>query len=76
MSMCACGSKRIIHIGGKVSDMFNASYNGNEYHGYVPSVLQVGSGSYISFNLCTDCGRIPNFEPVSSGEILEAFTGE
>jgi len=64
-----CGSSRIAEVGGKVSDMFNAYIGDKEYDGYVPSDLGIGSGDYIDFDYCMDCGHIVGEFPLPKAEM-------
>lgn len=64
-----CGSERIVRVGGKVSDMFNASIGEHDYDGYVPSDLGIGCGDYIDIDYCADCGQIQGEFPLPLTEI-------
>ena len=70
---CKCGSSRLIEVGGKVSDMFWAHEfdTDKEYEGYVPGTLGIGSGDYIGFIYCLDCGRIQDWRKPQDGLIDE-----
>ena len=70
MSNCqSCKSDRIINVSGKVSDMFNAQIGENDYSGYVSGDLGIGSGDYIEFGYCADCGQIQGDFPLHKTEI-------
>jgi len=64
MSCQKCRSDRIACVGGKVSDMFHATVGDYEHDGYVPGDLGVGSGDYIDFEYCLDCGQIQGDFPL------------
>ena len=54
----SCHGDRILTIGGKVSDMFNADFKNANYEGYVPHDLGIGGGDYIEMEICLDCGKV------------------
>ena len=69
-----CKCERILCLGGKVSDLSNTSipHLGVEHEGYVPYISPaLGGGDYIKLELCMDCGRIQNFEPITDANVLE-----
>lgn len=72
---CTCGSDRILCIGGKVSDMghFNIPHLGVEHHGSMPYEItpSLCHGDYIEMEICMDCGRVQNFEPVTDDDVRE-----
>ena len=70
---CTCESERILTVSGKVSDMCSASINGRERDGYVPSGLNIGSGDYLEFKMCLDCGQHVGTFPVTENAVNEAF---
>lgn len=83
MNCDKCNSKRVMSIGSKCSDNFNADCENGEYLGYVPDDLGVGNGDYIEFSYCMDCGKlqgkfplpISNLEKdVSDEELLEFYS--
>lgn len=53
-----------MRVCGKVSDLFNATYRGGKYQGYVPGGIGIGGGDYIEFCYCLECGRIQGKWPV------------
>lgn len=65
-----CKSTTLLACGGKVCDMFWATYiaNGNQYEGYVPNDIGIGGGDYIEFSYCLDCGQIQNWCSAHKGE--------
>jgi len=67
---CKCGSNRIAGIHGKCSDLGSVSipHLDFEHQGYQMD-LGVGSGDYIDFELCLDCGQVQDFVPISDEEI-------
>jgi hypothetical protein len=75
---CHCGSKRIIKFSGKCGDMCETQFHNTKGQhisssGYVPSDLNIGSGDYINFKFCADCGRIQNFTAYDDDHIEEAL---
>lgn len=70
---CKCGSDRIISFNGKCNDMSCTSYKNMEDDGYVPDGLNIGSGDYVGFKFCADCGTIQNFKSLSDEDIAEAL---
>jgi hypothetical protein len=72
---CKCGSERIANVNGKCSDMCHINVNhldDIDYAGYVPSI-GIGSGDYMRFSFCLDCGQIQKFKPVTDEELQEAL---
>ena len=55
-----CSSHRIMQVSGKVSDKcwMESMETMVEYDGYVPPGVGIGSGDYIDFNYCLNCGQI------------------
>lgn len=51
MSKIAC-------IGGKVSDMFDASTDEYNFYGYVPKNIGIGGGDYIDIAIDIETGKI------------------
>ena len=73
-----CKGSRILRIGAKCSDLFNMSFNGKEYNGYVPQGVHVANDGdydedYIEMQICMDCGRVQGKFPVSDTAINKAF---
>lgn len=66
----ACKHERTANINAKCSDMCGISIDhlDFEHDGYVMD-LGVGSGDYVDFNFCLDCGQIIGFEPVTDEQI-------
>ena len=73
-----CKSDRLVHIGGKTSDMFDMSFHGEQNEGYVPSDLffgQGGFGDYFNIEFCAECGQIQFGFPISDRSIKEGMEG-
>ncbi len=72
MPCSSCKSDRILSVSGKVSDCFFCSFKKKEYEGYVPDEIGIGSGDYIEFNYCLECGKIqdsfPKKDPIFESE--------
>lgn len=39
----------------------------------MPTGLGIGSGGYVEFRLCLDCGRVQGEWPIAQGAVDEAF---
>lgn len=63
---CKCGSERIANVTAKCSDMCCIDFAGTEYDGYVPDDMGIGDGSgdYVTFSYCLDCGTIQGQFPL------------
>jgi len=61
-----CKSKRILSVCGKTSDMCSIRFQGKDSYGYVPGGFNIddGSGDYLEFDLCLDCGQVQGKWPV------------
>lgn len=59
----ACGG-RVVKVFAKCSDSFSVETEDEhqEYEGYVPDDMGIGSGDYIDFAYCLDCGQIQGDE--------------
>lgn len=74
---CKCKSDRIITIQAWARDCFSLWCGDYEYDGYFPDGLeQLGNGDAMEIDLCLDCGRIQNFEPVKEEVINKIFNIE
>lgn len=73
---CECGSKRILTVSAKCSDLCSASYGKLEHDGYVPSIEGLGGGDYLAIDVCVECGRIQDFKPLTDKQIKDAFRGD
>lgn len=74
---CKCGSKRIISVSGKCSDMCVLAYYGTEICGYVPQGVGISNNEdYLDFSFCLDCGKIQGEFPISEKLIDNIFTKE
>ena len=65
-----CNSYRLNEVNAKCSDMFNmftriGETSISEYGGYVPSSMGIGSGDYIEFIYCLNCGQIQGKFPIT-----------
>jgi len=72
-----CNCNRIVRVSGKCSDMSQASFRSPElvleHEGYMISGINAGSGDYINFAYCADCGVVKNFKPLSDKDLKIAF---
>lgn len=59
-----CGSDRRAEICAKSSDLNCIRIKGVESDGYVPDDMGIGSGDYIDFGWCLNCGHIIGIWPV------------
>lgn len=74
MIKCKCGSdNRFISVSAKCSDLCVVRYHDMDHEGYVPRGLGIGGGDYLEFDVCADCGRVKNFEPLTDSNIIEAL---
>lgn len=64
MNCNSCGSDRILTVSGKTSDCCYYAFKGKENDGYVPDELGIGSGDYIEFSYCLECGKIQDKFPI------------
>jgi len=65
MSCQQCGSNRLANIEGQSCDGNYGNIEGKKFVGsYVPKGVGVGSGDYIRFTWCLDCGQIQGKWPV------------
>jgi len=71
---CTCESERILTVSGKVSDMCSTRVGDREHDGYVPSGLNIGSGDYLEFSVCLDCGKHVGTFPVTEEAVNEALS--
>jgi len=59
-----CGSERILSVNGKCSDCCSLSFNNVDQVDYNPGDCGIGSGDYIRFELCLNCGQIQGDFPI------------
>jgi hypothetical protein len=64
-----CQSNRILFVSGKTSDLCFCQIENKEHNGYVPDDLGIGSGDYLEFNLCLDCGQIQDQFPLAKSKL-------
>ena len=69
MACQRCGSERIAEVGGKTSDLCFVAVGDKEHDGYVPGDMGIGSGDYIDFDFCLDCGQMQGEFPVPTTEL-------
>lgn len=69
---CKCGSKRLMNLSGKSSDLhsWEIEHLKHEGDGYAPDIPHVCDGDYIDFTFCLDCGQIQHFSPVSDEYLI------
>lgn len=76
---CKCGSRRILSVTGKTSDMCSTNFSDSvgDIHasnGYVPSGIGLGNDSdYIEIDLCMECGKVQGKFPVSDNKVTKAL---
>ena len=58
MECFKCKSERIVTLTAKCSDRFGMSLGDIDHDGYVPDDIGVGSGDYVEFSYCLNCGQI------------------
>ena len=64
-----CSSKRILSVNGKSGEQTILNLHGEEYHG--EPIEPVGSGDYITFSVCLNCGQQQGSFPVAPIEELK-----
>lgn len=72
-----CGSKRILSVNARCSDMFDMQFGDEHKNGYVPKNLVFGEGGYgdyVKFDLCLDCGKMQGDFPINQEEIEYAMS--
>lgn len=69
MTCQRCGSERIAEVRGKTSDMCHVYIGESEHDGYVPGDMGIGSGDYLDFDFCLDCGQMQGKFPVPQTEL-------
>ena len=69
MACLRCGSSRIAEICAKCSDMSDITVGNNHHDGYVIDGMGIGSGDYVEFNWCLNCGQIQGPWPVPESEL-------
>lgn len=69
MACDSCGSARIVDVGAKCRDLFDASIGEKDYSGYVPDDLGIGGDDYVEFGYCLDCGKIQGKFPLATTEL-------
>lgn len=70
---CKCGSERILQVSGKTSDLCFVAMGERSHDGYVPYDLNIGSGDYLEFHLCLDCGQNQGTFPVPEEAVSKVF---
>lgn len=73
--ICACGSNRIIHISGKCDDRAFATVPSLslEHEGYLPYLDGLCGGDYLRLKVCSSCGLVQGFKPLTEDDLQEAF---
>ena len=62
--MCSrCGSSRVLRVTGKVADLCTMALLAESRTGEVDPSLGVGSGDYLRFRVCLDCGQMQGTWP-------------
>lgn len=71
MSCQNCQSNRILTLSSKASDLHHWSCGNRSCEGYLPDEFNdfLGSGDYVSLNVCLDCGRLAGQFPVPELDI-------
>lgn len=73
--MCNCQTPRVANVEGCVKDCceIEVPHLGINHSGYVPNDIGVGSGDYLFFSYCLNCGQIENFESCTDDQVRKAF---
>lgn len=53
-----CNAVAIVHLSSKASDLNFFKHLHREHDGYVLSGMGIGSGDYVEFSYCVNCGQI------------------
>ena len=64
MNCQRCNSERILKIDGKTADCCCQQFGGSEVCDYVTSGMGIGSGDYLRFSVCIECGQIQGEWPI------------
>lgn len=64
-----CASDRVASINAKCSDMCFIQINDKESEGYIPHDMNIGSGDYINFKMCLECGQVQGKFPLKLSEL-------
>lgn len=64
MACQRCGSDRVANFSGKTSDLCSWGIGTAAKHGYVPGDMGVGSGDYLEFDVCLQCGQMQGTYPL------------
>ena len=71
-----CSSTRVASISSKSSDLNNVWIGDASRDGYVPGDMGIGSGDYVSFEWCLNCGQIQDTFPLPFSELEEVESEE
>ena len=71
MNCIRCNSNRILSLNAKSNDCNSIALGDKEHIGYLPSSILVGSGDYISFEFCLECGQIQEKFPIDDPDFGE-----
>ena len=69
MSCQRCESERVASVTAKCGDCSGVNLGGNENEGYVPNDMGIGSGDYVEFSWCLDCGQLQGTFPLATCEL-------
>jgi len=58
-----CNAVALINVSGKTSDLNFFRHLHREYDGYVLAGMGIGSGDYLEFTFCINCGLIQGTWP-------------
>lgn len=71
-----CNSERIAEVSAKCSDMFSVDLGDSRMNGYVPGDMGIGSGDYVEFSYCLECGQLQGKFPLAPAGIEKDITDE
>ena len=72
MPVCgSCNSPSLAVVSAKCSDMCYVAVGDKVHDGYVPKGMRIddGTGDYVDFTYCTDCGQIQGRFPIAKSAI-------
>lgn len=73
MTCQRCSSERVASINGKTADLCHISLGTKNDSDYVPEDMNIGSGDYLKFQYCLDCGQIQGEWPLPQVKLEEDY---
>lgn len=87
MSQCKCGCKVMLEIQSHGKDCTRITVTNSQvdpsfkkqrydHDGYVPEGLGIGGGDDVELTICTQCGQVQDWQPITQQEIIDIFAEE